>query len=60
MPNIGGAELAVFLIVMLLLFGARRIPEVARSLGSGLKEFKRGASVGHDDPLTTEPDGEPT
>ncbi|HKH11521.1 MAG TPA: twin-arginine translocase TatA/TatE family subunit [Rubrobacter sp.] len=60
MPNIGGMEMAVSLIVVLLLFGARRIPETARALGSGIREFKRGASEGLDEPRKAEPDGEPS
>lgn len=43
MPGmIGMQELLVILLVVLLLFGAKRIPEVMRSLGSGINEFKRG------------------
>jgi len=33
----------VVLVVVLLLFGAKRIPELARGLGAGVREFKRGA-----------------
>jgi sec-independent protein translocase protein TatA len=40
MPNIGPLELVVILVVVLLLFGAKRLPELGRSLGSGMKEFK--------------------
>jgi len=40
MPNIGPLELIVILVVVLLLFGAKRLPELGRSLGSGMKEFK--------------------
>ncbi|TXK36480.1 twin-arginine translocase TatA/TatE family subunit [Pontibacter qinzhouensis] len=38
--GIGGTELALILIVVLLLFGAKRIPELARGLGRGIREFK--------------------
>ena len=44
-PNVGATELIVLLVVVLLLFGAKRIPELARSLGTGLKEFKKGVRV---------------
>jgi len=37
------------LVVVLLLFGAKRIPELARGLGSGVREFKKGAE-GEGDP----------
>jgi sec-independent protein translocase protein TatA len=40
--NIGLSELIVILAVVLLLFGAKRIPEVMRSFGKGVSEFKRG------------------
>jgi sec-independent protein translocase protein TatA len=40
MPNIGPLELVLILLVVLLLFGAKRLPELGRSLGSGMKEFK--------------------
>ena len=41
MGNIGSTELIIILIIVLLLFGARRIPEIARSMGSGIREFKK-------------------
>ena len=40
MPNIGPLELVLILLVVLLLFGAKRLPELGRSLGSCMKEFK--------------------
>jgi sec-independent protein translocase protein TatA len=40
--SFGGTELIIALIVILLLFGAKRIPELARGLGSGVREFRRG------------------
>lgn len=43
MPNwIGGPEMLIALVVILLLFGAKKIPELARGLGSGVREFKAG------------------
>lgn len=41
MPGLG--ELLVILVIILLLFGASRIPEIARSLGKGIKEFKKAS-----------------
>ena len=52
--GIGIPEILIFLVVVLLLFGASRVPEIGRSLGKGMREFKdavtgregeRGASL---------------
>ena len=51
MPNIGPLELVVILVVVLLLFGAKRLPELGRSLGSGMQEFKESVT-GKDDETT--------
>jgi sec-independent protein translocase protein TatA len=40
MPNIGPLELIIVLVIVLLIFGAKRLPEVGRGLGSGMREFK--------------------
>ena len=39
--NFGIGEMLIILVIVLLLFGARRIPEIAGSLGKGITEFKR-------------------
>lgn len=44
MPNIGPAELIVILLVALLVFGPRKLPELGKSIGSGLREFRRHTS----------------
>lgn len=38
--SLGGPEVILILVVILIFFGARRIPELARSLGKGMREFK--------------------
>ena len=45
-PTLGPIELIIALVVILLLFGAKRIPELARGLGSGVREFKAGTKEG--------------
>jgi sec-independent protein translocase protein TatA len=42
MFGLGYQELLIILVIVLVLFGANRLPELARSLGSSLKEFKKG------------------
>ena len=42
--NLGMGEIAMILVVILLLFGAKRIPEVAGSFGKGIREFKKNMS----------------
>ena len=46
--NLGPVELLVILGIVLLLFGARRLPELARSLGKSTREFKKGLQDGED------------
>ena len=41
MPNIGFPELIVVFLVILLLFGANRLPDIGRSLGKSIREFKK-------------------
>lgn len=42
--NFGFSEILIILVIVLLLFGAKRIPEIAGSLGKGITEFKRNLS----------------
>ena len=48
LPSIGGGELLILLSIILLLFGAKRLPEMGRSLGRGIKEFKEGLTFKED------------
>ena len=45
-PKIGGGEIILILVVVILLFGARKLPELARSLGSSAREFRKGIEEG--------------
>jgi sec-independent protein translocase protein TatA len=48
MPNIGPLELAIVLVIALVIFGPKRLPDLGRSLGSGMREFK-DSITGKDD-----------
>lgn len=51
MPNVGPMELIIVLIVALIVLGPKRLPEVGKSLGNGIREFKdslSGESESHD------------
>jgi sec-independent protein translocase protein TatA len=40
--NLGAGEIILILLVILILFGAKKIPELAKGLGKGMSEFKKG------------------
>jgi sec-independent protein translocase protein TatA len=44
--GVGTPELLVILVIVLLLFGAKKLPELARSLGSSVKEIRKGVNEG--------------
>jgi len=44
MPNIGPFELVIVLIIALVFLGPKRLPDIGRSLGSGMRQFKDGLS----------------
>lgn len=51
MPNVGPLELAIVLIIALVVFGPKRLPELGRSLGRGIREFRGSVSgESHDEP----------
>jgi sec-independent protein translocase protein TatA len=47
--NLGFPEFGIILLVVLLLFGPRKLPELARGLGEAIREFKKGASTIRED-----------
>jgi len=47
--GLGTPEIILILLVIVLLFGAKKIPELMKGLGSGIKEFKKAASVEDND-----------
>jgi len=51
--NLGGTEIVLILALVLIFFGAKKLPELARGLGSGIKEFKK--ATGSTPEETTQP-----
>ena len=49
MPNIGPLEIVLILIVALVIFGPKRLPELGRSAGKGIREFKNSVTGKDDD-----------
>jgi sec-independent protein translocase protein TatA len=49
METIGAPELIIVLVVVLLVFGSKKVPELARSLGESMREFRKGARDGAED-----------
>jgi sec-independent protein translocase protein TatA len=48
MPNIGPMELIIVLVIALIVFGPKRLPDLGRSVGRGMREFREGIA-GHDE-----------
>jgi sec-independent protein translocase protein TatA len=57
MPNIGLPEIAIVLIIVLVIFGPKRLPDLGRSLGRGMREFKDSVT-GNDKDERELPSGE--
>ncbi len=49
MPNIGAPELIIVLVIALIIFGPKKLPDLGRSLGSGMREFKDSITGGSKD-----------
>jgi sec-independent protein translocase protein TatA len=49
MPNIGPLEIVIILIIALIVFGPKRLPELGRSMGRGMREFKNSLTTDKDD-----------
>jgi sec-independent protein translocase protein TatA len=49
LPQVGGVEMLILLAIVLLFFGAKRVPDLGRSLGKGLQEFRKGKTEAGED-----------
>jgi sec-independent protein translocase protein TatA len=56
MPNVGPLELIVVLVIALIVLGPKRLPEVGRSVGKGMREFKEAISGENDEDEVHEPE----
>ena len=60
MPNVGPWEIIILVVVLLLVFGSRRLPEIGRSVGKGMREFKQSVTGKDEKPEPEEPPAELT
>lgn len=49
MPNLGGGELIGLIVVLVMVFGAKKLPELGSSIGKSIKNFKKGMEEAHAD-----------
>lgn len=56
MGNFGTTEIILIVLVIFIFFGAKKIPELAKGLGSGMKEFKKAVKDVQEDIEDTKPD----
>ena len=56
MGNLGATEILLILVVVVLLFGGRKIPELMKGIGQGMKEFKKASTLDDDsEKMSAEP-----
>jgi sec-independent protein translocase protein TatA len=60
MPNIGPMEIALVLVIALVVFGPKRLPELGKSMGKGIREFKGSLSMDEKDEIPAESSIKPT
>jgi len=59
MPNIGPLEIIIVLVIVLVIFGPKRLPDLGRSLGSSMREFKDSVTGKDDDKQIDGSDSKP-
>jgi sec-independent protein translocase protein TatA len=60
LPNVGPLEIAVVLVIALVVFGPKRLPELGKSMGKGIREFRGSLSMDDKDDTPAESSTEPT
>ena len=60
MPNVGPLEIAVVLMIVLVVFGPKRLPELGKSMGKGIREFKGSLSMADNDEIPAGDSTKPT
>lgn len=60
MPNVGPLEIAVVLLIVLVVFGPKRLPELGKSMGKGIREFKGSLSMDDKDEIAVKSSTKPT
>jgi sec-independent protein translocase protein TatA len=50
MPSLGVPELMIVFLIIVVLFGASRLPQIGKGLGEGIRNFKKGMKAGDDTP----------
>jgi sec-independent protein translocase protein TatA len=60
LPNVGPLEIAVVLVIALIVFGPKRLPELGKSMGKGIREFKGSLSTDDEDAIPAASSAEPT
>jgi sec-independent protein translocase protein TatA len=60
MPNVGQLEIALVLVIALVVFGPKRLPELGKSMGKGIREFKGSLSMDDQDEIPAESSTKPT
>jgi sec-independent protein translocase protein TatA len=59
-PNVGPLEIAVVLVIVLVVFGPKRLPELGKSMGKGIREFKGSLSMDDKAEIPAESSTKPT
>ena len=55
MPSLGVPELVIIFLIVILLFGASRLPQIGRGLGEGIRNFKKGVKTDEPERLEEKP-----